>query len=125
MYIPSSFSHHIHEIFYTGLPNFITLAAVFSLVESHISTTHLSSLSTFQQFMVNLLGIRLRPHLHGSGSLLIRYKICCRSASRLYEFQVIRFTFAPLSASILILLRKRTSFVSDHFCIGSLLHRVV
>ena len=77
-------------------------------------------LQSFIDFLCNFHP-SLRPRVHGSGSLLIRYKKCCGSASCLHELEVIRYTSAPLSASILILLRKRTRFVSDQFCIGSTL----
>ena len=47
------------KTFYAGVPNFLRLAAVFSLVEPNISTNQLSSLTTFQQFMVLPLRITL------------------------------------------------------------------
>ena len=43
---------------YTGLPNFITLTAVFSLVEPYISASQCNMLKKFQQLMIFLIKLR-------------------------------------------------------------------
>ena len=42
-------------LFYTGLPNFTTLMAIFDLLEPFITITARSSLDTFQQVLVFLM----------------------------------------------------------------------
>ena len=46
-------------LFYTGLPNFITLMAIFDLLEPFITITACSSLDKFQQVLLFLMRIRL------------------------------------------------------------------
>ncbi len=46
-------------LFYTGLPNFETLMAVFFLVEKYISHTATSKLSKWKQFLIVLMKLRL------------------------------------------------------------------
>ena len=46
-------------LFYTGLPNFITLMAIFDLLEPFITITARSSLDKFQQVLVFLMRMRL------------------------------------------------------------------
>ena len=41
--------------FYTGLPNFITLITIFSLLEQFMTVTARSSLDKFQQFLVFMM----------------------------------------------------------------------
>ena len=45
--------------YYTGLPTFAILVAIFNLVEPYITVSHLSKLCKFQQLMVVLMRLRL------------------------------------------------------------------
>jgi len=62
---PESFENNEEKVkFYTGLPNFLTLMAVFSLIEDHITESGHSLLTKFQQMMLCLMKLRLNlPHL--------------------------------------------------------------
>jgi hypothetical protein len=46
-------------IYYTGLPNFLLLMQVFHLCENYISTTSLTVLGKFEQFILVLMRLRL------------------------------------------------------------------
>lgn len=45
--------------YYTGLPNFETLMAVFSFIDSVVQSTRYTSLSSFQQFILVLMKLRI------------------------------------------------------------------
>ena len=45
--------------FYTGLPSFATLISVFTFVSAHVITAPQASLTTFQQFVMVLMKLRL------------------------------------------------------------------
>ena len=45
--------------FYTGLPSFTTLMAVFACVSAHVTAAPQASLTTFQQFVMVLMKLRL------------------------------------------------------------------
>ena len=81
--------------FYTGLPNFVTLAALFDLIKPYISTTHLSALTKFQQFMVLFLRLRLN--------------LTCEDIS--YRFNVSQSTVSRIFLNILDLTFARVSFL--------------
>ena len=92
----SSFENDDSRVkFYTGLPNFLTLAAVFSLVEPYISTTYLSSLTNSQQFMVLLLRIRLN--------------LTCKDKA--YRLNVSQSTISRVFLNVLDIAHVRVSFL--------------
>ncbi|XP_034235759.1 uncharacterized protein LOC117642061 [Thrips palmi] len=45
--------------FYSGLPSFTTLLAVFNLCKDYVSTSHRNALTPFQEFMVVMMRLRL------------------------------------------------------------------
>ena len=58
--IQESFENNDEKVlFYTGLPNFITLMAIFDLLEPFITITARSSLDKFQQVLLFLMRMRL------------------------------------------------------------------
>jgi len=79
---------------YTGLPNFVTLAAVFNLVEPYMPSSQCNVLTKFQQFMILL--IRLRQNL-SLEDLAYRFDVSKSTVSRTFlrmlDIAVVRLSF--------------------------------
>ena len=69
-------------IYYTGLPNFLVLMQVFHLCENYISTTSLTVLGTFEQFILVLMRLRLNLPLK---DLAYRFGISQPTVSRIWN----------------------------------------
>ncbi|XP_077993128.1 uncharacterized protein LOC144447095 [Glandiceps talaboti] len=67
--------------FYTGLPNFTILLAVFELCSTFIKSTHRNILSKFQEFILVLMRLRLNLQLQ---DLAYRFHISQSTASRIF-----------------------------------------
>ncbi|KAM7310279.1 hypothetical protein ISCGN_007192 [Ixodes scapularis] len=68
--------------FYTGLPTFIALMAVFNMLEGHVRHTAQNSLGKFEEMMVFL--IRLRLHLTIQ-DIAYRFHVSASTVSRVFE----------------------------------------
>lgn len=68
--------------FYTGLPNFLTLMAVFDLVCPAVCNSDKHSLTTFQEFLVTLIRLRLNVPLQ---DLAYRFDISVSTACRIFS----------------------------------------
>ena len=71
--------------FYSGLPNFSTLKAVFEFVSPEQST--LSKLSPFQQFMMVLLKLRMNLPMK---DLAYRFNVSVATVSRVWLKRMVR-----------------------------------
>ena len=69
-------------IYYTGLPNFLVLMQVFHLCENYISTTSLTVLGKFEQFILVLMRLRLNLPLK---DLAYRFGISQPTVSRIWR----------------------------------------
>ena len=67
--------------FYTGLPNLYILMSLFEFITPYISHTHLNSLTSFQEFILTLMRLRLNLGLQDLG---YRFGIAKNSASRIF-----------------------------------------
>lgn len=93
---PDSFQNNEEKVkFYTGLPNFLTLMAIFDLIKDHLNDSSRSMLTPFQQMMVCLMKIRLNlSHL----DLAYRYGVSCSTVTRVFSstINVMASRFKPL-----------------------------
>ena len=71
-------------LFYTGLPNFITLMAIFYLLEPFITITARSSLDKFQQVLVFLMRMRLNLACEDLGHRFVVSKSTISRTSLIY-----------------------------------------
>jgi hypothetical protein len=83
--------------YYTGLPNYNVLMAVFRLLEPHIPITDRSLLSKFQQLIVILTLIKLRLSLSVQ-NISYRFKVSDSFIAYIFQFVVffketLHFTF--------------------------------
>jgi hypothetical protein len=67
--------------YYTGLPNYNVLMAVFRLLEHHIPITDRSSLSKFQQLILTLIKLRLSLSVQ---DISYRFKVSIPTVSRVF-----------------------------------------
>lgn len=68
--------------YYTGLPNFVTLLAVYNFVAPYIEVTNRSVLSRFQQLMIVLIKLRLNL---GDQDLAFRFGVNQSTISRCFN----------------------------------------
>ena len=68
--------------FYTGLPSFTTLMAVFACVSAHVITAPQTSLTSFQQFVMVLMNLRLNLT---NQDLAYRFGVHQASVSRIFR----------------------------------------
>ena len=68
--------------FYTGLPTYATLMAIFNFVSTHIPVSSSASLSNFQQFLIVLMKLRLNLF---DKDLAYRFGISQPSVSRYFR----------------------------------------
>jgi len=68
--------------YYTGLPNFLVLSAVFDLIAPYLNQTHRSLLSKFQQMMLVLMRLRLNL---SEQDLAYRFNVSQPTVSRLFR----------------------------------------
>ena len=66
---------------YTGLPNVVTLAAVFTLVEPYMPSSQCNVLTKFQQFMIFLIRLRQNVSLE---DLTYRFDVSTSTVSRTF-----------------------------------------
>ncbi|XP_072047344.1 uncharacterized protein [Amphiura filiformis] len=87
--------NHVHETdeacmkdsdervkYYTGLPNFLVLSAVFDLIAPYLKKTHRSLLTKFQQMMLVLMRIRLNL---SEQDLAYRFNVSQSTVSRIFR----------------------------------------
>lgn len=80
---PETFENNEEKAkFYTGLPNFLVLMQVFRLCEPYITSTSLSALSKFEQFILVLIRLRLNLPLQ---DLAYRFSVSCATVSRIWH----------------------------------------
>ena len=90
--------------FYTGLPNFITLLTIFSLLEPFVTVTARSSLGKFQQFLAFMMRLRLNLTYEDLG----------------YRFGVSKATISRIFIHVLNIASMRLAFLvngqTEHSC---------
>lgn len=80
-FTPETFQSNEKTRFYTGLPNFLVLMQIFQLCEPYITTTSLSALSKFEQFIMVLMRLRLNLQLQ---DLAYRFNVSKATVSRIW-----------------------------------------
>ncbi|XP_038048749.1 vesicle-fusing ATPase-like isoform X1 [Patiria miniata] len=83
--------------YYTGLPTYTILMAIFNLVSPHIVVTHRSAMSKFQQMMIVLMRLRLNL---SECDLAYRFDIAQSTISRIFNL-TLDVLFARLNSLIL------------------------
>ena len=78
-----SFSSNDGKVkFYTGLPNYCILLAIFNFVSPFVSNTHRNSLTKWNEFIAVLMRLRLNMPLQ---DLAYRFKVSVSTVSRLFS----------------------------------------